>query len=105
MMDQVPRWERERRDTVRALDRETTALAIADLIEEVRTSYRDQPEVQDYLDAVERDVKDNTEDFLPRPAPRPPEAAAPPAALEEGRFRRYQVKVIIELWGRLRPRT
>jgi len=41
MMHQVPQWEREHRDTVRALDRETTGLAIADLIEELRTSYHD----------------------------------------------------------------
>jgi hypothetical protein len=32
MMHQVPQWEREHRDTVRALDRETTGLATADLI-------------------------------------------------------------------------
>src|SRR5215469_6210280 len=103
MMDQVPQWEREHRDTVRALDRETTGLAIADLIEELRTSYHELPEVLHYFDAVETDVKENAEDFLPRPVPQPPEAAAPAThtvALEEGRFRRYQVKVIIDNGGR-----
>jgi hypothetical protein len=78
MMHQVPHWEREHRDTVRALDRETTGLAIADLIEELRTSYRDLPEVLHYFDAVETDVKENAEDFLPRPVAQPPGAAAPP---------------------------
>src|SRR6516165_3119020 len=58
MMHQVPQWEREHRDTVRALDRETTGLAIADLIEELRTSYHDLPEVLHYFDAVETDVKE-----------------------------------------------
>jgi predicted ATP-dependent protease len=102
MMNQVPQWEREHRDTVRALDRETTGLAIADLIEELRTSYRDLPDVLGYLDAVERDVKEHSDDFLPLAVPRPPEATtAQPAALEEGRFRRYQVKVIIDN-GRLK---
>jgi lon-related putative ATP-dependent protease len=103
MMHQVPQWEREHRDTVRALDRETTGLAIADLIEEVRASYRDLPEVVHYLDAVETDVKENAEDFLPRAVPQPPDAATPAMpipALEEGQFRRYQVKVIIDNGGR-----
>src|SRR5215470_2984684 len=77
MMHQVPQWEREHRDTVRALDRETTGLATADLIEELRASYRDLPEVRDYLDAVETDVKENPEDFLPRPVQQPPEMATP----------------------------
>jgi lon-related putative ATP-dependent protease len=102
MMHQASRWEREHRDTVRALDRDTTGNAIADLIEELRALYRDLPEVRDYLDSVEGDVKENADDFLPRSAPRPPEAAmpaTPTAALEEGRFRRYQVKVIIDNGG------
>jgi lon-related putative ATP-dependent protease len=102
MMHEVPRWEREHRDTVRALDRETTGLATADLIEELRTSYHDLPEVLHYFDAVETDVKENAEDFLPRPVPQPPEMATPatlPPTLEEERFRRYQVKVIIDNGG------
>src|SRR5215472_7634771 len=103
MMDQVPHWEREHRDTVRALDRETTGLAIADLIEELRTSYRDLPEILRYLGAVETDIRENADDFLPRPMPQPSGAvtpAVPTAALEEGQFRRYQVKVIIDNGGR-----
>jgi len=102
-MHQAAQWEREHRDTVRALDRDTTGNAIADLIEELRASYRDLSEVRDYLDAVERDVKENADDFLPRAAPRQPDGAmpaTPTAALEEGRFRRYQVKVIIDNGGR-----
>src|SRR5215813_10334874 len=76
MVDQVPHWEREHRDTVRALDRETTGLAIADLIEELRTSHHDLPEILHYFDAVETDVKENAEDFLPRPVRQPLEAVA-----------------------------
>src|SRR5215469_15015774 len=102
LMHQVPQWERDHRDTVRALDRETTGLAIADLIEELRTSYHELPEVLHYFDAVETDVKENAEDFLPRSVPQPP-GAAPPAvptvAIEGDRFRRYQVKVLIDNGG------
>ena len=74
MMHQVPQWERQHRDTVRALGRDTTGAAIADLIEELRASYRDLRDVLDYFDAVERDVKDNAGDFLPRAVPQQPES-------------------------------
>jgi len=103
MIHQVPQWDREHRDTVRALDRDTTGVAIADLIKELRASYRDLRDVLDYFDAVERDVQENADDFLPRAAPQQPETATPATltpALEEGRFRRYHVNVIIDNGGR-----
>ncbi|MBV9686182.1 MAG: AAA family ATPase, partial [Alphaproteobacteria bacterium] len=103
IMHQASQWEREHRDTVRALDRDTAGAGIADLIEELRAPYCDLREVVDYLDAVERDVKEHVGDFLPRAVPQPPETATPAAlspAFEEDRFRRYQVKVIIDNGGR-----
>jgi hypothetical protein len=63
-------------------------------VAKLRTSYRDLPEVLHYFDAVETDVKENAEDFLPRPVPQPEKAtlATLTPALGKGRFRRYQVK-------------
>jgi lon-related putative ATP-dependent protease len=99
-MRQVPQWEREHREALRALDREVTGHAIAHLIEELRAEYRDLPEVLDYLGAVERDVQDNVDDFLAPAAPPQPDGPALPASLTaavaEGRFRRYQVNVIVD---------
>jgi predicted ATP-dependent protease len=101
-MRQVPQWEREHRDRLRALDRETSGFAIAHLMEEIRAAYRDLPEVVGYLDAVEADIKDNTQDFLP-PAPvQPPEAPVPgplAAAVEDARFRRYGVNLFVDNGG------
>jgi lon-related putative ATP-dependent protease len=106
VMQQVPLWERAHRDVVQALNRETTGFAIAHLMGELQEGYADLPEVRRYLDAVERDIKDNTDDFL---APAAPEtaAAAPgvpvPAPvmrdLEEARFRRYRVNVVVDNSG------
>ena len=101
-MRQVPLWEREHRDAMHALNRETTGFAIANLIEELRADYRDLPDVAQYLDAVERDIKENVEEFLVPAAS--PEAAAPmprPVArdIEDAKFRRYQVNVIIDNSG------
>ncbi len=96
IMREVPQWEREHRDAAQALNRETTGFAIAHLIEELRGAFGDVPEVAHYLDAVEQDVKQNADAFLP---PAPPEAPATQPivqALEDGRFRAYQVNVIVD---------
>ena len=101
VMSQVPLWEREHRDAVQALNRETTGFAIAHLMEETREGYSDHPEVTKYLDAVERDVKDNVDDFLAPAAPETPAGVPPMPApvirdIEDSRFRRYQVNVIVD---------
>lgn len=104
VMRRVPQWEREHREAVRALNQETTGFAVASLIGDPRSIYADLPDVIDYLDAVERDIKDNVEDFLPH-SPQPTEAGGPPvtaatqAAMEDIRFRRYQVNVIVDNSG------
>jgi AAA domain len=100
-MRQVPLWEREHRDAMQALNRETTGFAIAHLMEELRGGYTDLPEVGQYLDAVERDIKENVDDFL---APAAPEGGTPIPGpivrdIEDTRFRRYQVNVIIDNSG------
>ncbi|MFZ2004138.1 MAG: ATP-binding protein [Stellaceae bacterium] len=106
IMRQVPQWEREHRDAVRTLNRDITGFAVANLIGEMRGNYVDLPDVLDYLDAVERDIKDNVDDFQPQPQPQPPAEAggAPPtaaarAAMEDMRYRRYQVNVIVDNSG------
>lgn len=105
VMRQVPQWEREHRDAARELTRDTTGYVVGHLMEEVRAGYADHPGVGEYLDAVERTIKENADDFLPQPAQ--PAAAAsdtqpPPgmaAAIEDARFRRYQVNVIVDNGG------
>jgi lon-related putative ATP-dependent protease len=100
VMQKVPQWEREHREAVRALNRETTGAAIALMMNELRTGYRDLPDVAMYLDAVERDIKENADDFLPaQPREGRPSPAAFEEAFAEARFRRYQVNVIVDNAG------
>ncbi len=105
LMRKVPEWEREHREAVRDLNRETTGAAIALMMDELRQGYRDLPDVVGYLDAVERDIKENADDFLGASAPPPgvppgmPVPAQLEAALDEARFRRYQVNVIVDNGG------
>ena len=101
IMRQVPQWEREHRDAVRDLIRETSGFAIAHLMEEIRATFRDLPEVTTYLDAIEADVKENADDFL-APATPPPDTPVPaPAAavIEDSRFRRYGVNLFVDNGG------
>src|SRR5713101_3231366 len=101
IMRQVPQWEREHRDAVQALNRETAGFAIAHLMEELRRAYVELPEVGAYLDAIERDIKENVDDFLTPAAPEagPPVPAPVLHVIEDTRFRRYQVNVIVDNSG------
>ena len=76
VMQKVPQWEREHREAVRELNRETTGAAIAVMMNELRAGYQDLPDVAQYLDAVERDIKENADDFLPAVQPREGDADA-----------------------------
>jgi lon-related putative ATP-dependent protease len=105
VMRQVPQWEREHRDELRDLNREITGFAVASLIADLRGGYADLPDVLDYLEAVERDIKENVDDFLPQqpPTPQPggpPVSATALAQAEDMRFRRYQVNVVVDNSGR-----
>jgi lon-related putative ATP-dependent protease len=97
VMQKVPQWEREHRKAVRELNRETTGAAIATMMNELRAGYRDLAEITQYLDTVESDIKENADDFLPQTQP-PQGTPMPPVeeAIAEGRFRRYQVNVIVD---------
>jgi lon-related putative ATP-dependent protease len=98
VMQKLPQWEREHREAARALNRETTGAAIALMMNELRAGYRDLAEVILYLDAVELDIKENADDFLPPAQPHegPPGPAGFGEVVTEARFRRYQVNVIVD---------
>jgi lon-related putative ATP-dependent protease len=100
-MRDVPLWERAHRDAMQALNHETTGFAIAHLIEELRADYSDLSEVMHYLDVVERNIKENVDDFLPPAAPEPgiPTPGLAIRDIEDAKFRRYQVNVIVDNSG------
>jgi predicted ATP-dependent protease len=61
----VPRWQREIREKDRALSREIISHAVAHLLDEVRKSYGDLPQVLSFLDAVAKDLADKVDDLVP----------------------------------------
>ena len=60
---QVPQWRRQVRDKVRELNREVTLAAVGHLMEHLRESYADFPQVLSFLESLEHDVIDNAENF------------------------------------------
>lgn len=96
---QMPRWEREARERVRALDREVTNFAVGSLFDELRKKYADLAEVVDYLNAVQRDVVENVRDFLRPEEPPSSDTSGPPMPyplIRPSSLRRYQVNVLVD---------
>ncbi len=101
LLHQVPRWERETRDRLRKLDRDTTGRAVGHLIDEVRRDFADVPTVVAYLAEVEADVVASADEFVAAAGQR---ESSVPAALrsvlsEAPSFRRYRVNVLVDSRG------
>jgi lon-related putative ATP-dependent protease len=91
--EELPKWQKERRDRVRSLNREVTELAAGQLIDQLKERYRDFPRVTVYLDAVRENVLDNAHDFLPQEQ----QSRSPFQALSQRRtLTRYEVNVVID---------
>jgi lon-related putative ATP-dependent protease len=59
IIHQFPRWRREHQAKIHEFNRETIALAVGHLIDELRTQYADLPEVLAFLDATQADIIEN----------------------------------------------
>jgi lon-related putative ATP-dependent protease len=93
---QFPRWEREARAAIRETGEAVTRLAVGHLIDEIRPHYRDHTGILGWLDALERDVVANAEEFLAAAQPREVPAMLA-ARLDEGSaFRRYGVNLLVD---------
>ncbi len=112
---QLPDWERERRGRIRELNRDTTATALTQLISRLRKAYAGLSLVLDYIAAVERDIGEHVDLFLPIEAMQAgagqmaggqPDGqggmaamaqspAASPAARQSAALRRYSVNVMV----------
>jgi lon-related putative ATP-dependent protease len=59
IIHQFPRWRREHQKKIREFNRETVALAVGHLVDELRVQYSDLPEVMAFLDATQNDIVEN----------------------------------------------
>ncbi|HYB09069.1 MAG TPA: ATP-binding protein [Alphaproteobacteria bacterium] len=96
----IPDWEREHRDAVRQLNRDTTAGVVKHLLQEVRTSFADLGEVITHLNDVEQDILEHADDFIASSHPDGPSGASLETPVDESAsFRRYQVNVLVDNAG------
>lgn len=98
-MREAPRWEKEGREKVKALDREVTNFAVGHLIEELRRKYAPLPQVVAYLNAMQQDMIEYADQFLS--PPENPMAALMGVAPHHGPdgsafFRRYRVNLVVD---------
>jgi lon-related putative ATP-dependent protease len=106
IFQKIPQWERKVREKRRDLNRDITGFTVGPVIEELRKKYEDIPDVQAYLEAVEKDIIKNVRNFfqsegggqkeeqtMPVPSAG---AAGPDGRGENPALRRYKVNVLVE---------
>jgi lon-related putative ATP-dependent protease len=96
MLASVPKWQKEHRDRVREMDRETTRNAVGHLLAPLLEAWAGAEAVLAYLAAVEEDVVEHAQELL-----RPKELDAAVlmsrgADHEPGDLRRYRVNVMVD---------
>jgi predicted ATP-dependent protease len=104
LLRQMPAWEKETREHLRKLNRETSEYAVGHLLDEVAARWAEEHAVTAYLDAVRADVIENVEDFLPKEHA-PQGMPAPAVAMRGGApvlspLRRYHVNVLVDQQAR-----
>ncbi|ACF46932.1 peptidase S16 lon domain protein [Prosthecochloris aestuarii DSM 271] len=98
IMMQIPKWQREGQEKLKELNQQVAGLAIRPVISELKTKYREIAAIATYLEAAEKDIIDNFEQFLAR-EDQMQEILPVPAAIKGSRkkqFHRYRVNVIVD---------
>ena len=91
----IPRFEKQRRDAVRALDRETAKFVIDQAIEDASLPFADLLEVTAYIEAVRADLIENVQLFLENQAQPQGAEVAPLGARAGVPLDRYAVNVLV----------
>ncbi len=91
---QFPTWRKEMREKLRRLNREITQHAVGHLLEDLREKYRQFDGVLAHLEAIQQDIVEHVEDFLPQPAPPIPLPFFVNRA--EERLKHYRVHLLVD---------
>ncbi|MFN3655893.1 MAG: Lon protease family protein [Pseudolabrys sp.] len=92
---QIPQWEKQRRDELRKLNRDTASFAVSQLIEETKAAFKDLPRVAEHIEAVRLDLVENVALFVLKSDGE--EEAAEPLPINP--FERYEVNVLVSQDG------
>lgn len=64
LLEEIPRWQKYRREQEKQIQREFTEATVKPMFEELKKRYQDNQKVIEYLDTVHKDVIDNARGFL-----------------------------------------
>ena len=92
ILRQMPLWEKERRNQLRQLDRETTKLAVGQSLEEIQRQFSDIPKVREHLSRAQDDLIENSRMFI---ANGMNEQRTAEDHSVGGLFDRYEVNVVV----------
>ncbi len=70
-LEGLPAWHKERRERMRELDKHVIILSVGGLIQELRERYKEFPGIVEYLDAMEADALEHSQQFQPMEGPGP----------------------------------
>jgi len=98
IMMQIPKLQRETQAKLKELNQQVASFAVKPLFAELKNSYQDQPAVALYLDAVEKDVVENFNQFLEKESSSPMMPIGPGELKNKAsqQLHRYSVNVIID---------
>jgi lon-related putative ATP-dependent protease len=98
MIQQGPKWRREMLQEIKLLNRDVIMSAVDQLIDQMRRDYAELPQVLSYLNAVEQDVVEHTEEFRAQDESEVPLQEMLVSAMEQpGSFlKRYQINTMID---------
>jgi predicted ATP-dependent protease len=86
----LPQWEKQRRDEIRQLNRDTAKYAVDQLIDEAKSSFSDIPRVAHHIDLVRSDLVENVSMFVMKS-----EDGEDETSKAGGSFDRYEVNVLV----------
>lgn len=89
----IPRREKEQRDAVRALNRETAEFAVTQPFEQVKAQFADLPPVVEHIEAIRADLLENLPLFASAEVTE--QAAMQSAMPLSGPFDRYEINVLV----------
>jgi len=96
---QIPRWSRERRERLRALNREVASEAVGPPIDELLTSYRDYPDVRRHLEAIRQHATEHARVLTGADTPSLPLLPTEPGQSGTDLARMYRVSVLVDHAG------
>jgi lon-related putative ATP-dependent protease len=100
-LQEVPKWDKERRERLRELNRDTTRSVVAYQVMALRAKYMEFGKVVAHLDAVEKDIIDNSARLFlegeqeTAPMPTGQQGGEGPRRAEI-QFRRYEVNLFVD---------